>query len=463
MPPTLATVADEAGVSRQTVSNALNNPELLRPETLVRVQSVIDRLGYSPNRAARQLRTRSSHLIGLRFEPAQEGTSNALMDRFLHSLVEAASRTGHHVLLFSGDSEDPLDGYDDLLRSTAVDAFVVTDTYAGTPQAGFLQDRGAPFVAFGRPWDEPRMPTGHGSTSTAPTVLASPPSTCSSRATRRVAWLGWEKTSRIGEDRRSRLGGRDARGQDATCRPRRPDHRQRRRRPDGCPRPARGPLGHRPSRAPATPWPSACCTPCAERGLRPGADVGVVGLRRLAGRAGHLARPDLRPPAARARWPRSWCRSCTSCSRTSRWPSAAGCCSPRSSCAARRGAREGSVAPAPHVDGVVDVGAVVLGEDLLGDGRRRTRCVRRTRGPPARRRSRPSRAGVAPSPAPPRTSTISSWPTVGVATLEPGRRRSSGSGRCRSRTHGHRDASPGRARRDRARSPDRRSTPSAHA
>src|ERR1700759_2963308 len=33
-PPTLATVADEAGVSRQTVSNALNNPELLRPETL---------------------------------------------------------------------------------------------------------------------------------------------------------------------------------------------------------------------------------------------------------------------------------------------------------------------------------------------------------------------------------------------------------------------------------------------
>ncbi|MGZ8735459.1 MAG: LacI family DNA-binding transcriptional regulator [Acidimicrobiia bacterium] len=148
-------MADEAGVSRQTVSNALNNPDLLRPETLERVQSVIERLGYSPNRAARQLRSGSSHLIGLRFERAQEGTTNALMDRFLHSLVETASRTGHHVLLFSGDPDDPLDGYDDLLRSTAVDAFVVTDTYAGTPQSAFLQDRGAPFVAFGRPWDEP--------------------------------------------------------------------------------------------------------------------------------------------------------------------------------------------------------------------------------------------------------------------------------------------------------------------
>ena len=209
-PPTLATVADEAGVSRQTVSNALNNPELLRPETLVRVQSVIDRLGYSPNRAARQLRTRSSHLFGLRFEPAQEGTSNALMDRFLHTIVEAASRTGHHVLLFSGDAEDPLDGYDDLLRATAVDAFIVTDTYTGTPQAGFLQERGAPFVAFGRPWEESNggrdatpdsdwawidVDGAHGARIATEHLLE--------QGHERVAWIGWEKTSRIGEDRRA--------------------------------------------------------------------------------------------------------------------------------------------------------------------------------------------------------------------------------------------------------------------
>ena len=201
-PPTLATVAVEAGVSRQTVSNALNNPELLRPETLERVQLVIEKLGYSPNRAARQLRTKSSHLIGLRFEPAQEGTSNALMDRFLHSLVDAASRTGHHLLLFSGDPEDPLDGYDDLLRSTAVDAFVVTDTYAGTPQSTFLHDRDAPFVAFGRPWDDPEadhawidVDGAHGACIATEHLLA--------QGHRRVGWLGWERTSRIGQDRRA--------------------------------------------------------------------------------------------------------------------------------------------------------------------------------------------------------------------------------------------------------------------
>ena len=63
-PPTLADVAERAGVSRQTVSNAINNPDLLRADTLARVQEAIEELGYSPNRAARNLRTRASHLIG---------------------------------------------------------------------------------------------------------------------------------------------------------------------------------------------------------------------------------------------------------------------------------------------------------------------------------------------------------------------------------------------------------------
>ncbi|MCW2762726.1 MAG: LacI family transcriptional regulator [Marmoricola sp.] len=276
VPPTLATVADEAGVSRQTVSNALNNPDLLRPETLERVQSVIERLGYSPNRAARQLRTRSSHLIGLRFEPAQEGTSNALMDRFLHSLVETASRTGHHVLLFSGNPDDPLDGYEDLLRSTAVDAFVVTDTYAGTPQSTFLLERGAPFVAFGRPWDEPDadhawtdVDGAHGARVATEHLIE--------QGHRRIAWLGWEKSSRIGEDRRRgwesamHAAGLDVRGLGVRLTDNVDAARMK---------------THDLLQDPTiTGFTCASDTlgigvlhACADRGLRPGADIGVVGF-----------------------------------------------------------------------------------------------------------------------------------------------------------------------------------------
>ncbi|KQP63808.1 MAG: LacI family DNA-binding transcriptional regulator [Nocardioides sp.] len=200
-PPTLADVAERAGVSRQTVSNAVNNPDLLRADTLLRVQQAIAELGYLPNRAARNLRTRSSHLIGLRISAAQEGTANATMDRFVHSLVETSRDAGYHVLLFAGEADDPLSGYDDLLRSTAVDAFVVTDTYLGNPQAGWLGSRRAPFVAFGRPWDAPEA--HH------PWVDVDGAAGCElatrhllERGHQRVAWIGWRKDSPIGEDRR---------------------------------------------------------------------------------------------------------------------------------------------------------------------------------------------------------------------------------------------------------------------
>jgi DNA-binding LacI/PurR family transcriptional regulator len=202
LPPTLADVAELAGVSRQTVSNAVNNPHLLRPYTLQRVKEAIDRLGYSPNRAARTLRTRASHLIGLRFTPAQEGTANAMMDRFVHSLVETSSAAGYHVLLFASDPVEPTAGYEALLRATAVDAFVATDTYLGNPQAAWLEARRAPFVAFGRPWDKPGA--GHpwvDVDGAAGTRLAT--EHLIEQGHERIAWLGWRKDQLIGEDRRS--------------------------------------------------------------------------------------------------------------------------------------------------------------------------------------------------------------------------------------------------------------------
>jgi DNA-binding LacI/PurR family transcriptional regulator len=200
--PTLADVAELAGVSRQTVSNAVNNPDLLRADTLVRVQDAIEELGYSPNRAARNLRTRSSHLVGMRMSPGQEFTANAAIDRFVHSLVETTGEAGYHVLLFAGDGNDPLRGYDDLLRSTAVDAFVVTDTYLGNPQAAWLRERRAPFVSFGRPWDDPDAThpwvdvDGAAGTELATRHLLD-------KGHERVAWIGWRKDSFIGEDRRA--------------------------------------------------------------------------------------------------------------------------------------------------------------------------------------------------------------------------------------------------------------------
>ncbi len=200
--PTLADVADLAGVSRQTVSNAINNPALLREDTLARVRGAVSALAYSPNRAARNLRTRSSHLVGMRFAPWEEGTANATIDRFVHALVQRTSAAGYHLLLFPGQAADPVAGYEELLRSLTVDAFVATDTWLGNPQAAWLEEHEAPFVAFGRPWENPDARhawvdvDGAAGTQLATQHLLDAGHT-------RIAWIGWRRENWVGEDRRS--------------------------------------------------------------------------------------------------------------------------------------------------------------------------------------------------------------------------------------------------------------------
>ena len=61
---TLKEVAAHAEVSVQTVSNALNAPHRLKPDTLRRVNRSIALLNYRPNRNARSLRTAAVELIG---------------------------------------------------------------------------------------------------------------------------------------------------------------------------------------------------------------------------------------------------------------------------------------------------------------------------------------------------------------------------------------------------------------
>ena len=184
------------------MSNAVNNPDLLRPDTLDRVQDAIDELGYSPNRAARNLRTRTSHLIGLRFTPAQEGTANALMDRFVHSLVETSSAAGYHVLLFPGDPTTRWPGTTTCCaRPPSTPSSPPTPTSAtrrppGWSRAGRRSSRSA-----GR--GTTPTPATRGSTSTAPPAPSSPPRHLLDRGHERIAWIGWRKDSWIGEDRRA--------------------------------------------------------------------------------------------------------------------------------------------------------------------------------------------------------------------------------------------------------------------
>ena len=65
MPVTLADIARELGVSKMTVSRAINNHPLISPETRARVLELANKMNYKPNQYARALATKRSQLIGV--------------------------------------------------------------------------------------------------------------------------------------------------------------------------------------------------------------------------------------------------------------------------------------------------------------------------------------------------------------------------------------------------------------
>ncbi|MFB9234383.1 LacI family DNA-binding transcriptional regulator [Plantactinospora siamensis] len=199
---TIATVARHAQVSRQTVSNVLNSPHLVREETRERVRDAIATLGYRVSQAARQMRTGRSKLLAARIEPTRDGINGSVLDRFLHGLTETAEAAGYRVLLYTaGDRAAEIAAYDDLLGAYDLDGFVLTGTDHGDVRTAWLAERGVPFVTFGRPWDSPeRHPwvdvDGAAGAAQATRHLIG-------AGHRRIAFVGWPAGSGVGDDRRS--------------------------------------------------------------------------------------------------------------------------------------------------------------------------------------------------------------------------------------------------------------------
>jgi LacI family repressor for deo operon, udp, cdd, tsx, nupC, and nupG len=92
-------VARHAGVSTATVSRVLSRPDVVAPGTRQKVLKAVEHLGYTPNSAAKHLRTRRSGKILV----TVPDISNPFFSLILQGIEEAAQREGYAVLL--GDTQ----------------------------------------------------------------------------------------------------------------------------------------------------------------------------------------------------------------------------------------------------------------------------------------------------------------------------------------------------------------------
>lgn len=198
-------IALTTGVSRQTVSNVLNDPSRVAEPTLSLVRDEIRRVGYRPSAAARQLRTQRSQLLGFRMRGGGDGINGSIHDRLLHALSARAHERGYSILVFAaGDDDAEIAAYQELRDTNSLDGFLLTDTNHGDRRSDWLREQRIPFVAFGRPWGREDAATtrvhdwididGGAGTDAAVRSLAR-------EGARRIGFLGWPVGSGAGDDR----------------------------------------------------------------------------------------------------------------------------------------------------------------------------------------------------------------------------------------------------------------------
>lgn len=200
--PTLQSLADELGLSRQTISNAINAPERVQAGTLERVLSAIAASGYHPSAAARALRTSQSLTLALRLPFRSDGLTGQVMDDFLHAVTTQAATHHYRILLFTGhDPASELAQLDQMATTGAVDGCILTDTHRADPRPGHLAAAGLPFVTFGRPWGMDAQHSWVDIDGREGTALAVRHLQQAGHA--RIGHIGWRETSELATDRRA--------------------------------------------------------------------------------------------------------------------------------------------------------------------------------------------------------------------------------------------------------------------
>ncbi|MBO4872432.1 MAG: LacI family DNA-binding transcriptional regulator [Lachnospiraceae bacterium] len=101
---TITDIAKACGVSRATVSKALNGAADVSRETTQKIRETAAALGYHPNAAARALKMGRSYNIGVLFSDATGGgISHEYFSLILESVKAEAERLGYDITFISKD------------------------------------------------------------------------------------------------------------------------------------------------------------------------------------------------------------------------------------------------------------------------------------------------------------------------------------------------------------------------
>lgn len=139
-PSTIKDIARIAGVDASTVSRAINHPEKVKTETLLKIQAHIKEMNYHPNWVAKGLQTAKSNLLAM-CVPNFSNLSFANITKGFHDAVKGS---GYQVIICSSH-EDPDEEIE--ISKSLIRQRVSGIVYVGTVST---EEKDIPFHLFDR-------------------------------------------------------------------------------------------------------------------------------------------------------------------------------------------------------------------------------------------------------------------------------------------------------------------------
>lgn len=152
---TITDLSRELGITKGTVSRALNGYSDISDSTRQRVERAAERLGYRPLTQAQAIRTGRSQSIGLVIETGDHDAHRPFLAEFLAGASGLAAQEGWTLTVSNADTREVvLQRMQQLVADRKADGFILPRTYSDDPRVEYLRGEGVPFVLFGRVADQ---------------------------------------------------------------------------------------------------------------------------------------------------------------------------------------------------------------------------------------------------------------------------------------------------------------------
>lgn len=148
---TIIEIAKQSGVSRSTVSRVINDDPNVNPTTRQRVRSVMQRLNFQPNAAARGLAAGKTRILGL---VIPMGVSALFTDPYFPQIIQgitaACNQHDYSTMLWLAEPEYERRTIQQIVSAGLIDGVIVASALTDDAVIEALRIRHIPFVLVGR-------------------------------------------------------------------------------------------------------------------------------------------------------------------------------------------------------------------------------------------------------------------------------------------------------------------------